>query len=90
MVILNTGEGQTETDRKTLDGCEGYAEGRLDNSYDRQEIIVQNEKGSNYPAIVYLRSGKKIGEPSEKYRNIVITGALDCKLTETYINSYLR
>lgn len=75
----------TEDDLKELDKCEGYHS----NSYDRKEFKVQNEKGNTCTAVAYFRIGKEIGKPSQKYRQIVIQGAMNCGLSSIYIDSYL-
>jgi len=69
---------------RSLDRYEGYR-----TSYDRKEFSVQTVDGKFFSAIVYLRTGKQVGEPSSQYRSIVIQGARDCGLPEEYIQRYL-
>ena len=56
-------------------------------SYQRQEIEINDEANKIYKAWVYLRTGKKKGEPSEKYRSVVFEGAKNCNLPEDYIKN---
>ena len=69
---------------RSLDGYEGYQA-----SYDRKEFSVQTEDDKTFSAIVYLRTGKQVGEPRSQYRQIVIQGAKDCGLSEEYIQRYI-
>lgn len=63
-----------------LDCCEGY----FSKIYNRKTIIVNDDEGKSYKAIVYLRTGKDVGMPHQKYRNIIIKGAKDCGLPKGY------
>lgn len=68
-----------------LDCCEGY----FSKIYDRKTIIVKDDKGKGYKAIVYFRTGKDVGAPHRKYRKIIIKGAKDCGLPKDYIKDSL-
>ena len=67
-----------------LDCYEGYP-----NSYNRTDLDTKDNKGTTYKAIVYFRTGKDLGRPSEVYREIILRGAQDCGLPEEYIQSFL-
>jgi gamma-glutamylcyclotransferase (GGCT)/AIG2-like uncharacterized protein YtfP len=69
---------------RSLDKYEGYP-----TSYNRQEFIVQSEKGKKYSALACFRTGKQVGEPLPEYRQIVFQGAKDCRLPTEYIHEYL-
>ncbi|MHB1493331.1 MAG: gamma-glutamylcyclotransferase family protein [Thermoplasmataceae archaeon] len=75
----------TESDLKALDQYEGYP-----STYDREELEVSDEKGTSSPALIYKRTGKKIGKPSDDYLKTIIDGARNCGLSEQYINVVLR
>lgn len=68
----------------SLDKCEGYPK-----SYKRTRFNIQGEDGITYSAVAYFRTGKWIGQPTSKYRKIVIQGAKDCGLPNEYIQKYL-
>jgi len=74
----------TEPDLAILDRYEGYPR-----SYRRIIVTVRDDRGVTYEAIVYCRTGEVPGEPSEKYRAVIIQGAKDCGLPDTYITSTL-
>ncbi|MFC1730356.1 gamma-glutamylcyclotransferase family protein [candidate division KSB1 bacterium] len=74
----------SEKDLSELNNKEGYPK-----SYDIKKIEVKDEENNFYEAIVYFRTGKQPGEPSELYRKIVIRGAEDCNLPSDYIMNYL-
>ena len=88
--IIETGEENDEVwgglfeinedNLSSLDCYEGYP-----NSYNRKEVVLGSEEGKSFKAIAYYRIGKRISEPSEDYRNIIIKGAKDCNLPENYI-----
>ncbi len=69
---------------KSLDDYEGYP-----TSYDKKEFLVQTEDNKTFSAIMYLRTGKQVGEPRSQYRQIVLQGAKDCGLSEEYIQRYI-
>lgn len=73
------------TDLAALDYYEGYNRG----NYDRRLLSVLSDNDNRYSAFVYLRTGKKRGEPGEEYRKIVIQGARNCLLPQDYIDKYL-
>lgn len=73
-----------EDNLSALDCYEGYPK-----SYDRKNIEVKDDDGKRYDAIVYFRTGKAEGKPSQEYRNIVIQGAKDCMLPIEYIKNNL-
>ena len=66
-------------DLAALDRYEGYPE-----NYQRQEMMVKDEHGNSFSAMVYYREGEKPGTPGMDYRNVVKQGAIDCQLLETY------
>lgn len=63
-----------------LDCCEGY----FSKIYNRKTVIVKDDEGKSYKAIVYFRTGKNVGVPHKKYRKIIIKGAKDCGLPKDY------
>jgi gamma-glutamylcyclotransferase (GGCT)/AIG2-like uncharacterized protein YtfP len=69
---------------KQLDECEDYP-----NSYDRTTVQIQDSCGKTCDALVYFRTGRELGTPSESYRQIVIEGARNCGIDEAYIAKYL-
>jgi len=70
---------------KNLDRFEGYP-----NFYQKKEVEVHGEDGKLYKALVYLRKPLQVGQPSNKYREIVLQGALDCGLSQTYIETFIK
>jgi gamma-glutamylcyclotransferase len=74
----------SKSDLNRLDKNENFP-----SSYDRKELVVQTEDGINYKAIAYFRIGQPIGKPSAEYRQLIIQGALDCGLDQTYIERNL-
>lgn len=58
-------------------------------SYGRKPFPVTHEDGSPYTAEVYYREGRKIGEPPDDYRQIVVQGAKYRRLPKEYIEKYL-
>ena len=73
-----------EHDLAVLDRYEGHPR-----SYQRRTVTVRDEQGKDYDAITYCRTGKNVGQPSEQYRVIVIEGAENCQLPESYVTSVL-
>lgn len=69
----------SEKDLSRLDLCEGYPR-----AYKRRPVFVEDEEGKTYHAIIYYRTGKKEGSPSQEYRKTVLKGAKDCGLPEDY------
>ena len=79
-----------EIDKECLDNldfCEGY--NKAPKSYDRKNFEIRDESRIKYEAIAYFREGRKLGKPSEKYRQTILQGARDCGLPEEYIKTYL-
>lgn len=71
--------------RSSLDCYEGYPD-----SYHRIEVSLTTSDGKRIDnVLIYLRSPKQLGVPSDSYRNICIQGAHDCGLPEEYINKIL-
>jgi len=70
---------------KNLDRYEGYP-----TSYQRESMVVEDEQGSKYEALIYLREPREEGAPSNEYRAILLEGARDCGLPEEYINGFIR
>jgi len=68
----------------SLDNFEGYPD-----CYTRKILSVKDDDGNEYEAWVYLREPKKIGQPSQPYRNTVYEGARNCSLPEDYIKRYI-
>jgi gamma-glutamylcyclotransferase len=64
-----------------LDRYEGFP-----SSYQREELNVCQEADEVTKAIVYFRTNKKPGQPSQEYKEVVLRGAKDCGLPEEYIN----
>lgn len=75
----------SEKDLSALDMFEGYPK-----SYNRKELLVIDDNGKQYDAIVYFRKGMEIGSPSPLYIDIVLKGAKDCRLPKEYIEKYLK
>ncbi len=69
---------------KKLDSHEGYP-----NSYQRKTVEVQGSDGNSYKAIVYLRNPLQVGQPSCEYKSIVLQGANDCGLSQSYIKEFI-
>lgn len=67
-------------DLAELDRCEGFPK-----SYGKKIVQVIDIEGNVYDAWVYFRIGEIEGEPSEKYRNVVLEGANNCNLPDDYI-----
>jgi gamma-glutamylcyclotransferase (GGCT)/AIG2-like uncharacterized protein YtfP len=74
----------SKSDLDNLDKYEGFPD-----SYDRKELKVEDDHGNIYKAITYFRTGEKIGIPSNKYKKIVIDGAKDCNLPDSYVKKDL-
>jgi len=74
----------SENDLNKLDYYEGYPK-----YYTRQKFKVEDDSKS-YNAIVYFRTGKEPGNPSDNYRKTVLEGARNCNLPEEYINNNLK
>jgi len=70
---------------KNLDRYEGFPR-----SYQRRCVGVDDEGGNTYQAVVYLRKPQEIGKPSDEYRDILLEGARDCGLPESYIKDFLK
>ena len=70
----------SKSDLANLDRREGYPD-----SYDRKELKVKDDHGNIYKAITYFRIGEKIGIQSDKYNKIIIDGAKDCNLPDSYV-----
>lgn len=79
-----------EDNLAALDCYEGYHGTDRKNSYNRGEFIVKDVNGKIYKTIVYFRVGKPIGEPNEKYRTVLIKGAINCELPEDYIQNFIK
>lgn len=73
-----------DEDLRRLDRYEGYPF-----SYDRKDVVVKDDTGREYHALVYFRKHRNPGTPSDYYRSIVIEGAIDCGLPEDYIEEKL-
>jgi len=74
----------SQNDLIKLDNWEGYPE-----AYNRNKVVVKDDAGREYSAIVYYRESRKKGEPSKEYFETVKKGAFDCNLPENYIKKYL-
>lgn len=74
-----------EADLKNLDRREGYP-----SSYDRALLEVKDEESLPHKALVYFRTGKKIGLPTIAYRDIILEGADNCGLPEEYKNQLIE
>lgn len=70
----------SENDLKKLDICEGYP-----TNYQREEMEVKDSSNESHKVWVYFRSDKEIGEPTEKYMEMVKVGAINCGLPKDYI-----
>lgn len=75
----------TEDCLSRLDQYEGYPE-----AYTRDTFEVTDEEGNKYKAVVYYRTGREPGEPSEDYVRTVEKGALSAGLPEEYIRKHIR
>ena len=75
----------TESDLKTLERKEGYPR-----TYDKKELWIKDEKGNNFYALVYLRTGEELGQPPQSYLDTILKGSADCHLSERYINEYIK
>lgn len=67
-----------------LDIREGYPE-----SYTRDYLEVVDNEENKYKAVVYYRTGKKQGKPSEEYVRTVVEGASSAGLPKDYIQKYI-
>ena len=74
-----------ETEKVVLDKCEG-----VPSSYQSRIIEVLGQNGEKYHCLVYSRSGRVEGKPSEEYKNIVLEGALESGLDMDYVVRYLK
>lgn len=74
----------SESDLANLDRKEGFP-----SSYNRKELEVKDDQGNNYKTITYFRIGIEIGIPSNRYRKIVVRGAKDCDLPDSYVKKNL-
>ncbi len=74
----------SSADLVKLNKYEGYPR-----SYNRKQVSVCDASGTHYEAWVYFRTGQQQGEPSDKYRDVVLKGAKDCLLPDNYINNCL-
>ena len=70
----------SENDLAKLDRHEGFPK-----SYGKKVAHVIDAEGNTYDAWVYFRIGEMKGDPSEKYRKVVLEGARDCNLPEDYV-----
>lgn len=70
----------SDNDLKELDRYEGHP-----TSYQRKEMKVQDSSNESHEVWVYLRKDQKIGKPTEKYREMIKIGAIDCGLPKDYI-----
>jgi gamma-glutamylcyclotransferase (GGCT)/AIG2-like uncharacterized protein YtfP len=70
----------SDKDLASLDRYEGFP-----NHYGKMIVKVFDTEGNAYDAWVYFRIGEIKGEPSSKYRNVVLEGAKNCNLPEDYI-----
>ena len=68
-----------------LDEYEGFP-----NVYKRERLKVKDDEGNEYECEVYLREQRKIGKPSEEYKNIIIKGAKNCNLPDDYIEKFIN
>ena len=75
----------TESDLKTLERKEGYPR-----TYDKKELWIKDEKGNNFLALVYLRTGEELGQPPQNYLDTILKGSADCHLSESYINEFIK
>ena len=78
------------TDVATLDGCEGYyGRDNKNNVYDRHECQVFPSTSDDEPFTVniYVVEDSTLAptRPSAKYMTVILDGALDWQLPETYI-----
>lgn len=74
----------SQNDLDKLDIFEGYPK-----AYDRAVLNIKTNDNSLHQAIVYFRTGREIGVPSEEYRNIIIKGAKDSGLPSHYIEEFI-
>jgi len=72
----------SDNDLAELDSplCEGFPK-----SYGKKIVQVNDAEGKVYDAWVYFRIGEIKGEPSGRYRNVILEGANNCNLPEDYI-----
>lgn len=75
----------SDSDIESLDSYEGYPV-----RYQKDYFPVLAMDGTTVKAFAYFRESKKIGLPSEPYRESVMQGAKDCGLPEDYIEKYLN
>jgi gamma-glutamylcyclotransferase (GGCT)/AIG2-like uncharacterized protein YtfP len=75
----------TEKDKLAMDSFEGYPQ-----DYERKVVEVKDEEGKAYAAMAYFRPPRALGKPHPDYEKVILDGAKDCKLTEKYIDRYLR
>lgn len=75
----------TEEHLNSLNKCEGYP-----NVYKRKKLAVTDEQTNTHFAYVYLREHRKLGEPSEEYKQRVMEGANDCSLDPDYIENIIN
>ena len=74
------------SDLERLDRFEGYD----DKISERKDVIVIDNDGEGYDAIVYYKKVGKKKKPGLEYENSVIQGAKDCGLPDNYIFKYLK
>jgi gamma-glutamylcyclotransferase (GGCT)/AIG2-like uncharacterized protein YtfP len=91
-IIPNKGKivwgGLFEINKKdlvTLDKYENYPE-----SYHRKIFEAVDDNGRILKAIVYFRSDQVQGIPTQKYQEIVVQGAHNCKLPKEYIENLIK
>ena len=73
-----------ESDFDSLNKNEGFPD-----SYGKGRVEVTGKSGEIYKAWIYFRVGRKLGEPSDKYRKKVLEGARERNLPMDYIEKYI-
>ncbi|MCL4378590.1 MAG: gamma-glutamylcyclotransferase [Actinobacteria bacterium] len=72
-------------DLENLDHLEEFPE-----KYGRSIVTVKDTEENRYSAWVYHRVGQKKGEPSAKYREVILEGACNYELPAEYVELYLK
>lgn len=89
----------SDKDLERLDKCEncnsiesknGTCSQCGEDLYAREKMKFKGDDGGEVEALVYFRTGKEEGEPSERYLDTVIRGAHDCGLPEDYIENQVK
>jgi gamma-glutamylcyclotransferase (GGCT)/AIG2-like uncharacterized protein YtfP len=75
-----------ESDINKLDGYEDYP-----TDYSRQSVAVSVQpSGVKEHAFVYTRPAQKLGQPSKRYEQTILTGARQDGLPEAYVAEFLN